>query len=367
VQDLCAYRNGLPEFEDTKERIYGTIEYLQKQSSDEISLLAIFLEELKSMNKWNNNLCMDLDTCIRYIAGDQFQIAGDQFQIAGDQFQGKININKNTAIPIPFVIAAMTQEEARELLSGKAFDDPNTLKNDPVQFEKVKDILITYKIENLESRYGEKREDWKPYSESQESIGKIIQETCNKINCIQKKSIEQSCNNSDDLASDEKFVEVEPEFVSSEYFKDVEIRDRIRSSGVVLIIDDLSFFHPTLRIHLGKIISNERAAIIMLSTLSGRSHDQPFYDLIDDAIKIRLKEAHERYYNNLDPKCEIRVEGLWSFRRWLSKVLPEEASIIGKKQPHPESQKLFQGMYPEAYTTTRGPILGAARRSVERR
>jgi len=353
VQDLFAYKNSLPESGDIKQRVLETINLLQESSSEDKSLLTVLLEELKSVNNEDLQLCNDLDRCI--------------IHIAGDQGQEKFHTYKENIIQIPFVIAAMTREEARELLSGKAFDDPNTLKNDPVQFEKVKEILITYKIENLESRYGEKREDWKPYSESQESIGKIIQETCSKINYIQKKSIEQSSNSSEDLTSDEKFIEVEPEFVSSEYFRDDEIRDQLRNSGVVLIMDDLSFFHPTLRIHLGKIISNERAAVIMLSTLSGRSHDQPFYDLIDDAIKIRLKEAHERYYNNLDPRCEIRVDGLWSFRRWLSKVLPEEASIIDKKQPNPESQKTLQSLYSGAYTTTRVPIMGAGRRSGDRR
>ncbi|TFH50052.1 MAG: hypothetical protein E4G89_03935 [Methanothrix sp.] len=353
VQDLYAYKNSLPESGDIKQRILETINFLQENSSEDKSLLIIFLEELKSVNSEDHPLCVDLDKCISYIAGVQGQKV--------------ININKDKIIPIPFVIAAMTQEEARDLLSGKAFEDPNTYKNDQMLFEKVKEILKTYEIENLESRYGEKREEWMPYLESQESIGTIIQEACKKINFIKKKSIEQSCNNSDDLASDEIFLEVEPEFVSSGYFKDDEIRDRLRSSGVVLIMDDLSFFHPTLRIHLNKIISNERAAIIMLSTLSGRSRDQPFYDLIDDAIKVRLTEAHERYYNNLDPKCEIRVDDLWSFRRWLSKVLPDEANFIGKKQPHPESRKTFQDIYKGAYTSTRGPILGVTRRAGDRR
>jgi hypothetical protein len=169
------------------------------------------------------------------------------------------------------------------------------------------------------------------------------------------------------MQSDENLIEVQPNLISSEYFRDDGIRNRLKCTGVVLIMDDLSFFHPTLRIHLNKIISNEMAAIIMLSTLSGRSRDQPFYDLIDDAIKIRLKEAHERYYDNLDPKCEICVDDMWSFRRWLSKVLPEEATIIGKKQPNPNSQKTFHNLYSGAYTSTRGPILGSTRRSGDRK
>lgn len=353
VQDLYALKYSLPESGDVKQRILETINLLQDNSSEDKSLLTLFLEELKSINSEDRQLCIDLDECISYIAGGQGQ--------------EKVNIYKEKIIRIPFVIAAMIQDEARELLSGKAFDDPSTLINDPVQFEKVKEILKTYEIENLESRYGEKREEWKPYLESQESIGKIIQEACNKINCIKKKSIEQSYDNPDDLASDERFVEVEPEFVSAEYFKDDEIRDRLRSSGVVLIMDDLSFFHPTLRKHLNKIISNERAAIIMLSTLSGRSRDQPFYDLIDEAIKIRLKEAHERYYDNLDPKCEIRVDDLWSFRRWLSKVLPELEDNIGNPHANPESQKIFQDMYKGAFTSTRVHIMGAGKRSGDRR
>ena len=153
-----------------------------------------------------------------------------------------------------------------------------------------------------------------------------------------------------------------PEFVSSEYFKDDEIRNLLGSSGVVLIMDDLSFFHPTLRTHLNKIISNERAAIIMLSTLSGRSLDRSFYNLIDDAIKIRLKEAHERYYNNLDPKCEIGVDDLWSFKRWLSKVLPEEVSIIGEVHAHPKSQKILHRIYYGENISTRVPIMGSGKK-----
>src|SRR5690606_25125541 len=110
----------------------------------------------------------------------------------------------------------------------------------------------------------------------------------------------------------------------------------------------------------------KRAAIIMLSTLSGSSRDQAFYDLIDEALKIRLKEAHERYYNSLDPKCEIWVDDLSIFERWLSKVLPEEARFVGMTQPHPESQKVLQSLFADECTTTGRKVLGYVSRSVNR-
>ncbi len=339
VQDLCAYKNGLGEFNDPKERALGTIEYLHEKSSDGISLLIIFLEELKSINKDDPLLFRDLDRCIALIGNDPRKSSDDRYGVTDDRIPVDLNDEGSAPIRIPFVVAAMTQEESRELISGRAFDDPKSFINDREEFGEIRAILKTYEIENLEVRYGERREDWKPYLESEESIKSIIEEACKKINSMKK------------------FDQVEPEFVSSDYFKNSQKRNQLKNSGVVLIMDDLSFFHPTLRTNLNKLISNDRAAIIMLSTLSGRSRDQPFYDLIDNAIKIRLEDAHERYCTNLDPKCEICVDDLLTFKRWLSKVLPEEAIFIRDKQPHPGSQKAFQAMYAEAYPTATAALV----------
>lgn len=346
LEALNVYKDGLPEYEDTRQRILGTIDYLQEKSSDDVSVLTIFLEGLKYFNEGDPVLCQELDICIRYVTGGGSIEPMNQHQFAEDRLPEDDYAISNTPIRIPFVIAAMTQEEARELISGTAFDARNTYISDREEFEEIKKILKTYEIENLEIRYGERREDWKPYLKSEESIRGIIDEACKKINSMKK------------------FDQVEPEFISSKYFESLEVRNQLKSSGAVLIMDDLSFFHPTLRKNLNKIISNDRAAIVILSTLSGRSRDQQFYDKIDSAIKTRLDYAHERYCTNLDPKCEICVDDLLSFKRWLSKVLPEEAIFIRDKQPHPGSQKAFQAMYAEAYpTATASLITGRAVRS----
>lgn len=103
VQGLCAYKSGLPEADDAKSRVRQTLTYLQEKSSDDSSLLILFLEELISLNPGDSLLCEDLDKCIGYIEGRQSRVDS--------------NRNKENIISIPFGIAAMNQEEAKELIS----------------------------------------------------------------------------------------------------------------------------------------------------------------------------------------------------------------------------------------------------------
>jgi hypothetical protein len=349
TNDLKPYQGALPVAQDVKERISLTISYLLGKSHEGRPLLSIFLEELKANHSEEDQLCKDLTECISCIEMDH---EGPNTETP------EVNMTD-----IPFVIAAMTRAEAVEVKSGKAFDDPNAYKNDCEQFHMLSMMLEKHKIGDIVERYGERREEWKPVLASQNSnectIKCIIIDACKKINEL---SMVADFRNRSAGAANSNQILINPVFRSSEYFSDADAREELEGSGVVLIIDDLSFFHPVLHRHLNGIISNDHAAIIVLSTLRGRDLDRPFYDLIENTIKNRLEKAYRRYCNKLDPKCEIGVDDLRSFYRWLSVVLHEEAKIEGGERAHPKSQKIFKKALGGEDTSTRALIVGSFRK-----
>ena len=343
VQPLDAYAAGLPEADDARDRVLKTIDYLHDKYSDDESLLILFLRELKSINPGDSRLHEKLDKCIS--------------SIASGQCQEQINTDEEKMTTIPFVIAAMTQEEASGLISGEVFGLSGAC-NYSKEFQSIREMLKKHNIVNIERRYGEEREDWMPYLESQDSIRSIIHKACDTINDI-------TSNKQINSASD-KYVE--PKFMSSEYFTNDDERNRLQKSEVVLIIDDLSFFHPALNKFLGDMIKNEKAAIFMLSTLSRRDLDRDFYNIIEDTIRNNIEGAYRRYCKELDPKCNLGVDDLRTFVRWLSIVLHEEARTISEINANPKSRKYFRSLSDEkTKTNTVGFITGTGKISGDRR
>jgi len=322
-EHLNPFAGSLTDGSTDLERFNNAYSLILKKSHEDGSLLIETLMAVRSSHENDKRFCGDIDNCI--------------LRIKEELNNRKLN---DRLVSIPFVIAAMTQNEASEAISGAAFNIRSAGIYDSEDFIKIRKLLGGHNIteEKIKSRYGKRREDWKPYLEVQDSIMDIINNACYKIN-------ELICNRLDCQASGDKCKYVKPEFWSSKYFEDPEIREKFGRSGVVLVIDDLSFFHPALNKHLQDIIHNDLAAIIMLSTLRGRDLDRDFYDMIEAAIRERIEKAYRRYDKDLDWKCEIGVDDLRTFVRWLSKVLPEQAVIVGNKKAHPGNKWMLQGMF----------------------
>jgi hypothetical protein len=135
--ELTLYRDGLPTTSRKNERVSETIGYLlPKRLSDGRSVLPVFLTAL----------------CARYNSGDELHDELGKRCSEAEQELDRVRI-----IDVPFIIAAMTHDEATDLIAGTVFDNPTVAPVERTRFREFREALHEHGIADLLSHYGEHR------------------------------------------------------------------------------------------------------------------------------------------------------------------------------------------------------------------
>ncbi|MDD4650882.1 MAG: hypothetical protein PHQ34_01510 [Methanothrix sp.] len=226
---------------------------------------------------------------------------------------------------VPFIILAMTNDEALEMLKEGASIPEELRKLFPSLVSELKKHGDEHNID-LGNRYGKSREDWKPYIDSDKSIKNIIESVCSKYNNIK--------------CSEKGKSMICPDFQSEEFFNDIGTRKKLLKSGGIFIIDPFSLFHHKLfrTLSLSGVISEnipENIAILIQSPVSSRTLN--INGLIDNMVMSIANEAYRRYRDEFDKKFEISVGDEPALNRWLFTVIPEEVEQINSMAPCPSS------------------------------
>jgi len=129
--------------------------------------------------------------------------------------------------------------------------------------------------------------------------------------------------------------------------KDVRLRNVYRDvarAGAVLLIDELSLFHPDLMQALtnSPFCNNEQVAIVTISPFNPAS--SPVNQVLESEARRRLSGALERYATDFDPQCELAVGEERRLRRWLHSSLPE--TVVSLREPRPD-QDAMRAFYAE--------------------
>jgi hypothetical protein len=324
---LADLSDSLPEADDNEERALVTINYLLKRSTEERPIYRDFINALigECSEESEPDLYQELTECLRCVEKETLKSSRPA--------------SSKEEIEIPFVIVAMTDKEASELVSEKAFDKETVPPAERKSFRTFLMALQEQGIKSFEDSYGPQREDWKPIADScesdcQASIVDHVQEICKRLNDIRE--------------GDPGRPPIKASFLSADFFEDANSKNnctwdvtckQFTRSGGVLIVDAISLFHPDLheRLASSEISSHENVAILILSPVSSKALE--VNDLIENVIDSKMKRAYWRYVESLDEKCEIGLGGLCNLRRWLFAILPEEAEIVGEGRANPDSAK----------------------------
>jgi hypothetical protein len=302
--DLALYQNSIPEPANRDDRVTQLVSFLiQKQLRDGRPAFPLFLAALRDLQSPEDKLYEDLREILNEVERE---------------LEGSQNVS------IPFVIVAMTSEEADNLETEKVFDRPDVTQVDRDSFKEFKTELEAHGIQNLLPHYKEARDKWEPYTCAPKAIDEIITEMVDHLNQFR------------DGTSANPFIEIL--FLSEEFFQENEdegaqVWVQLSQSGGVLIVDAVSLFHPLLRQKLSKsaISSNEQVALLVLSPISSNQHQ--VNRLVEGVINSQMKLIFRRFDRTWDRLCEIGVGDLRALQRWLFSVLPEEASIIKQFNP----------------------------------
>lgn len=311
--ELAMYKDGLPEAASRNERVSETIDFLlPKRLRDGRPVLPVFLTALRA----------------RCDPGDELHD-----ELEKRCFEIECELNRVGIVDIPFVIAAMTHDEAVSLITETVFDNPTVAPVECTRFQQFREALQEHGVAELLPHYGEHREDWKPHTDEQVKIYEIILDMVNLIN--QRRSEMPG------------LPLVHPQFSSLGFFSQdedtrLETWDQLSRLGCVMIVDAVSMFHPVLRRVLlrSEMGSNERVAMLVLSPVN--SSAIPVNQLIEREIGSQMQRAFARFSKYLDRLCEFGVGDMRALQRWLFAILPETAAIVQNQRPNPSNRRLIR-------------------------
>jgi hypothetical protein len=316
--ELSIYHNGLPHALNKDDQVNQTIAYLVPQYlSDNRPVLPLFLAELRD----------------RRYDGDALRDELNELCIEVTQALGNETV-------VSFVIGAMTQDEAIDLMTESVFDSPTVAPAERTRFQQFRQALQGHGIVDFLPYYGVHREHWKPISFPQNSIDKIVVDMVNHIN---QRHLEE-----------QRLPQILVQFLSIDFFakdrtKRTEALNQLRQSGGIFIIDAISLFHPVLYHGLSKseLSSNERVAMLVLSPVNASALQ--VNKLIEEVIESQIEPAFLRFDEHFDRLCELGVGDLRTLKRWLFAILPEAATIGQNQKPNPDNRKRIRKWMGEPY------------------
>jgi hypothetical protein len=313
--ELEIYQPHLPRVATRDDQVSQTMAYLIRQRlSDNRPVFPLFLAELRN----------------RRYDGDALHDELDQLCVEVER-----ELNKVEIIDIPFVIAAMTRNEATDLIAEAVFENFSVEPAAHTRFQQFRESLEEHGIAaaDLPTRYEEHRENWRPHTCQQSTIYEIISDIADFLN--------QQRSEMPGLPL------IRPQFFSSEFFVEdedtrIETWERLGRSGCVIIVDAVSMFHPMLRRLLSRseMGSNEQVAILMLSPVN--SCVILVNHLIEQEISLQMQRAFARFSKHLDRLCEFGVGDLRAVQRWLFAILPEAADIVQHQKPISSNRSIIR-------------------------
>jgi hypothetical protein len=245
-----------------------------------------------------------------------------------------INYLRNEIV-IPIVVVSMTITEAEYLRDkvGSSYQEHEDLQL--TAFKQLTESLQAYNVLDFTEYYGQRRDDWKTYScsnELSESIETLVNEMIDEFN--EYSTTLQNMN----------LPIIQPSFVSTEFF---ELNDDRRAAiwselgrrGCLIIVDSVSLFHPRIRKYLAgaQVVANEKTSILVLSPINPQITN--VNQILENLIKSEIELAFHRFNTEFDKRCEIGLGDLRSMKRWLFSILPETIEILKPPQPYLENRR----------------------------
>jgi glutaredoxin-related protein len=248
---------------------------------------------------------------------------------------------------IPFVIVAMTNTEAQDLIKKlESSEDSNSKLS---AFRQIIQIITNEEKQQFLQNYSNKRCEWKPYSEINKTTMEIIENTINLYN-------EESFKITHCEYSEECFNTDENKRYSTwEYLKEIRC---------ILIIDPISLFseHICKCLTEAEILSRTDIGIAIIMPQNSKFLE------VDKLIKeasndTPLSRAYKRFETNyFDINCEIGIRNELNLQRWCFSILPKIVESVSENKPDAIKKKIRREFWAvnekESNTDMRNLILG---------
>jgi uncharacterized protein DUF4062 len=231
-------------------------------------------------------------------------------------------------VGLPFVVVAMTESEARQLAQAPELLERDLGTESYRRFLALAESLKSYGTAPWTERYGPRREDWRPFLGSSRTAGEVIGEVVDRLN---------------DLAAplQARAIKVQHYPFDPLVEKDALLRgvyDEIGRTGCVVLVDELSMFHPQVRASLlaSPLADSALATLVTISPFD--PYGMPVNEMLETELRRRLDVAFARYMDKFDPLCEFGVGSEQRLKRWFHGSLPE--ALRNLRSPGPDRGRL---------------------------
>ena len=239
--------------------------------------------------------------------------------------QGATPLPGRRAVGLPLMIVAMTAAEA-ELFA------PRSSSVEP--FATFSAAMQQYSPIELANRYGTVRADWKPFAGSPSTIVQLVESVITYMNAQEGPRLRGLWLKVQHYAFDMRTPETR------------ELRHiymELAQTGCVVVIDDLSLFHPGVReaFRDSPLFNSQQAALVSISPFNADT--LPPARMLETELWRRLAVAFDRFDMDYDPQCEFGIGDERRLRRWLHNSLPQAAQNFREPQPDPRLLNEFVG------------------------
>ena len=287
------------------------------------------------------------------------------FRNAVDGLIQRIKGDVQTTTGIPFVIAAMTQSEVLELMSGVRQkpsgplplfgNDEEGIERERQRVQLLEMLATDFKISSLEKFYGPSREDWNPlfrtirtgfaadwtptFQDEHEPIRAAIENAVARANQIDEANSKKNA-----VAPPDKLW---AQFFSADFFsRDQQYRintwEHLQKVGCMMIVDAVSLFHPDVL----KMLSESGAGVSERISIVGMSpvppEILPINRFLETQMQARLQLRFNRFNAELAPTSEFGISDARRLTRSLCALLPRVAAEVRGQIPSTTQQKRAQ-------------------------
>jgi hypothetical protein len=232
-------------------------------------------------------------------------------------------------VGLPFVVVAMTEDEAQELDQKPELIQHGLGDAALEHFTRLKQALGSFGAPPFVQRYAPAREYWRPFGVGQPTVQALIGDTVAQLNNAHQPRL---------LGRSIKIQH----YPFGELIDQVQvlrpIYREIAQNGCVVVVDELSLFHPRVRnTFLGSaLFASDHVAMVTIAPLD--PYAVPPHNLLEQELSERLAAVFDRFALDYDPQCEFSIGDERRLKRWLHSSLPQALQTL--REPRPNRQML---------------------------
>jgi hypothetical protein len=232
-------------------------------------------------------------------------------------------------VGLPFLVAAMTDSEALQLEEEPDLLTQKLGEDTCERFLQLVESLKAYGAVPWHERYGPRREDWRPFLSNARTAVTLIEDVVDRLNQLELAPLRGRAIKIQQYPFD-PLIGRDPLLWG--------VYREISKTGCVVLVDELSLFHPKVREALfeSPLVSSDLATLVTIAPFD--PYGVPLNEILETELRRRLAVAFDRYTFNFDPLCELGIGSEQRLRRWFHGSLPE--ALRNLRSPGPDRPKV---------------------------